>query len=188
MHSIHDEVYTSLTSDTTAIYDTVKRLHDTEADISSGKYSEQHTRDYLQPKRDELRGKVKAAEDAALANVQRLVEQYKEQQRAALQLDPESLTPDFQLLTSGIPLAERDLCAILDRSANNLTMLQLAHRYARQHEISLPQRYSFTGEHDAKQAEIAADGALDAAKRYTERYMHTLDGQHMLDRFFGVVG
>ena len=102
------------------------------------------------------------------------------------QLDPESLTPDFQLLTSGIPLSERDLCAILDRSENNLTMLQLAHRYAHQHEIKLPQRYVFTGDADAKQAEIAADAALDAAKRYTARYMRTLDGQKMLDRFFGV--
>ena len=188
MQSIQDEVYQSLKNDTTAIYDTVKRLHDTEADITSGKYSEQHVRDYLNPKCDELRDKVKAAEGAALDNAQRLVDQYKEQRRAALQLDPESLTPDFQLLTSGIPLAERDLCAILDRSEGNLTMLQLAHRYAKQHEISLPQRYAFTGEHDAKRAEIAADGALDAAKRYTARYMRTLDGQSMLDRFFGVIG
>lgn len=186
MQSIQDKVYQSLKNDTTAIYDTVKRLHDTEADIASGKYTEQHIRDYLNPKRDELRGKVKAAEGAAFDSARRLVDQYKEQQRAALQLDPESLTPDFQLLTSGIPLSERDLCAILDRSKGNLTMLQLAHRYAKQHEINLPQRYMFTGEHDAKQAEIAADGALDAAKRYTARYMHTLDGQSMLDRFFGV--
>lgn len=188
MQNIHDEVYQSLKNDTTAIYDTVKRLHDTEADIASGKYTEQHIRDYLNPKRDELRGRVKAAEDAALANAQRLVDQYKDQRRAALTLDPESLTPDFQLLTSGIPLAERDLCAILDRSDNNLTMLQLAHRYAQQHEIKLPQRYVFIGDADARQAEIAADGALDAAKRYTARYMRTLDGQNMLDRFFGVVG
>ena len=188
MQSIQDEVYQSLKNDTTAVYDTVKKLHDTEADIASGKYSEQHIRDYLNPKRDELKDKVKAAEGAALDNVQRLVDHYKERRRAALQLDPESLTPDFQLLTSGIPLSERDLCAILDRSEGNLTMLQLAHRYAKQHEISLPQRYAFMGEHDAKQAEIAADGALDAAKRYTARYMRTLDGQNMLDRFFGVAG
>lgn len=187
MLSIQDKVYQSLKNDTEAIFDTVKQLHETEADISSGKYTEQHINDRLKPRRDELKDMIKAAEDAAFENAQRLVDQYKEQQRAALRLDPESLTSDFQLLTSGIPLSERDLCAILDRSEKNLTMLQLAHRYAQQHEIRLPQQYVFTGDADAKQAEAAADGALDAAKRYTERYMRTLDGQNMLRRFFGIV-
>ena len=186
MQNIQDEVYLSLKNDTTEIYDTVKQLHETEADIASGRYSEQHIRDYLNPKRDKLRGKVKAAEDAALNNAQRLVGQYKEQQRAALLLDPQDLTPDIALLNCGIPLAERDLCAILDRVKGNRTMETLTHRYAEMNGVKLPQAYVYTGDAEARQAEIAADGALDAARRYTERYMHTLDGQTMLDRFFGV--
>lgn len=188
MENILNEVYTSLANDTAEAYDTVKQLNETEAAIAGGKYSAQHISSTLIPRRDALSEKMKEAERMALERAQSLVDQYKEQQRAALQLDPALLTPDFQLLTCGVALSERDLCAILERSENNLTMLQLAHRYARQHEIKLPQRYAFTGEHDAKQAENAADAALDAAKRYTERYMRTLDGQNILDRFFGVVG
>ena len=186
MQNIQDEVYLSLKNDTEAIFDTVKQLHETEADIASGRYSEQHIRNHLKPRRDKLRGKVKAAEGAALNNAQRLVGQYKEQQRAALQLNPEALTADIDLLNSAIPLDERDLCAILDRVKGNRTMETLTHRYAEMNGVKLPQAYVYTGDAEARQAEIAADGALDAAKRYTERYMRTLDGQTMLDRFFGV--
>lgn len=183
---VREEVYKSLRNATIELAPTVKKLGDLEKDMQSGRYTQEYLNERLAPERDGLRKQIQAAGESAMQDAQAIVDKCKEQQRAALQLDPQALTPDFQLLTSGIPLTERDLCAILDRSGDSLTMKQLTHRYAQQHEIKLPQAYTYTGDADAKQAEIAADGMADVAKRFTSRYMGTADGLDMLNRFFGV--
>lgn len=49
----------------------------------------------------------------------------------------DELTDDVKLLTSGLPLLERDLKGIIDRSGRNRTMVQLCMRYAREHNMIL---------------------------------------------------
>ena len=105
---VREEVYKSLRNATIELAPTVKKLGDLEADMQSGKYTQEHLHEKLAPERDGLRKQIQAAGESAMQNAQAIVDRYKEQQRAALQLDPQALTPDFQLLTSGIPLTERD--------------------------------------------------------------------------------
>lgn len=52
-------------------------------------------------------------------------------------LKGEDVNDDIKLLTSGIPLTERDIEAIVNRNADNVTMQQLAYRYARDKGIKL---------------------------------------------------
>lgn len=186
MKDVKTEVYEALRSATVEAEPIIKKLGDAEADISGGKFSEEYTRDYLKPKRDELQKQVKAACDSAMKDAQAIVDRFKEETQAALQLNPEALTADINLLNCAVPLVERDLCAILDRVKGNRTMETLTHRYAEMNGVKLPQAYVYTGDAEARQAEITADGMADVAKRYTTRYMGTADGLDMLNRFFQV--
>ncbi len=183
---VREEVYNSLKNATIELAPTVEMLGKREEAIKSGVYSSDYVRDTLEPERDGLRKQIQAAGESALQDAQAIVDRYKEQERAALTLDPEALTPDFALLTSGIPLTQRDVCAILDRSRGNKTMTQLAHRFAQKNEIQLPQAYTYAGDAEVRQAEIAADGMADIAKRYVRGYMGTAGGMDMLNKFFQV--
>lgn len=183
---VREEVYKSLRNATIELAPTVKKLGDLEKDMQSGRYTQEHLHERLAPERDGLRKQIQAAGESAMQDAQAIVDRYKEQQRAALQLNPEALTADINLLNCGIPLAERDLCAILDRVKGNRTMETLTHRYAEMNGVKLPQAYAYTGDAEARQAEITADGMADIARRYVRGYMGTASGMDMLNKFFQV--
>ncbi|WP_165174017.1 hypothetical protein [Adlercreutzia sp. ZJ242] len=185
---IAQKVYEALKADTLGIAQIVGDLDEVEGAISSGKYTTKHIEIEWMPKRDRLRSQLADAKEATLSKIRKIVDDYKQEQEAALVLDPAALTDDYKLLVSGIELTERDLCAILDRSGNNLTMQQMTHRYAKQHNVQLPKERAFMGDSEAAESVGFANGLYDIASRYTSRYMVRTDGLKMLDKFFLVEG
>lgn len=182
--SIGQDIYDLLRSETLGVAKAVGELEEVEERISSGKYTIEYIDDHLKPKRDRIKGEITAATEATFNKARKIVSAYTDEQRAALVLDPAALTDDYKLLVSGIDLTERDLCGILDRSGDNLTMQQMTYRYAKQHGVKLPS--VFMGDSQADENVGFANGLLDVASRYTSRYMGRSDGMRMLNKFFDV--
>ena len=186
MRDIVSEAYKALRASTFDVQDAVRELEMLDGDIRSGSYTDEHVRGVLKPKEAELKKGIEAARAKALDGVREIVDSYANERRASLVLDPSQLTDDYKLLTAGIPLNDRDLIAILDRSGDNVTMTQLAHRYAQENKVELPQEYVFMGEQEVAGDIAAAEGVLNVAKAYVEHHMTESDlrGLKTLDKFF----
>lgn len=187
MQKLHQDTYEALRRATKDIVAPVAdKLRDVERQIESGDYAPEFVRDVLKPERDELRKQLRAAKDEAAESANIKARLFIKEQQEALKLDASKLTDDARLLNCGVVLEERDLCAILDRSKDNLTMTQLAHKYAQQHDISLPKEYVYTGDVEAVDKIRQAEGLGDVVQRYVTRYIDQPDGLDTLDRFFSV--
>jgi uncharacterized protein len=179
MANVVKDVYDVLKERTEAVNGKLAELSKVEAAIKSGDYSRQKVASEFYPKRDHLRSEVARAVEEAARDAKAVVTAYQNELRNLDTIDPERLTPDFQLLSSGIELAARDLNAMMHRNGNNETMLILVQRYAKAHNIELSAHY-YGHEREAQDAE----NVNTAISLYTDHWMKTPDNLAMLDKFF----
>lgn len=119
---------------------------------------------YFNAQLDEKKANVAAVVGKWNSAILEAVEQYKSDARARNQLRGEDMTPDANLLSSGLPLSKEDLQAIFDRSKGNYTMQTLTMRYADQHKISLDGIF-FTTEQTSEAADTMGKYARNALTR-----------------------
>lgn len=124
----------------------------------------------LLAKQQEVKIEIKRARRKAIEEVQLACSELVEQITALDELKGEDVNDDIKLLTSGIPLTERDIEAIVRRNADNVTMQQLAYRYARDNGIKM--NSYFIGH----SRQIQSINEISHAVEYTERYLGEPDG------------
>ena len=105
------------------------------ADIESGRYSNDHVNKVLRPKMRELKRQITDLRADASKRAQRLCDEYQAELRAQDDLDPALLTDDVKLLQAGVKLKPRDISAMLRRNADNHTMTQVILRYCKENDI-----------------------------------------------------
>lgn len=177
------QFYVNLTTDLKEGLDKVAALASdlkkVDADISSGTFSEDHVRAVLRPKRAEITKEIDRAQDDARRAAQAIINKFAKELRDADALNPAELTDDVRLLEPGISLRKQDILAIIERNANNRTMVQLALRAAEDRGIDLDGIRYTTNESRARHAE-ALRYVVDVALRWS-----TEPGKKMFDKLFG---
>lgn len=98
--------------------------------IKSGDHSQSYIDEYLKPKRDGLKSKLKAIKESINAEFDKLMQEDIEELKEADEIKASELTDDAKLLEGNLILTERDVRGILKRSEGNRSMTQLALRYA----------------------------------------------------------
>lgn len=177
------DFYFALTTDLKEGLDKVAALASdlkkVEGDISSGTFSEDHVRAVLRPKNAEIRKQIERAQEDARKTARVTIDKFAKELRDADALDPAELTDDIRLLETGISLRKQDILAIIERNANNRTMVQLALRAAEDRGIDLDGIRYTTNESRARHAE-ALRYVVDVALRWS-----TEPGKKMFDKLFG---
>lgn len=177
------QFYETLTSDLKEGLDKVAALASdlkkVDADISGGTFSEDYVRAVLRPKRAEITKEIERAQDDARKAAQATINKFAKELRDDDALNPAELTDDVRLLEPGISLRKQDILAIIERNANNRTMVQLALRAAEDRGIDLDGIRYTTNESRARHAE-ALRYVVDVALRWS-----TEPGKKMFDKLFG---
>lgn len=181
-NSIIDQVVNVLEGHTAKAADIVTRINSIEADISSGRFSEQHINANLRPRLHAAKMDLERAQDEANAAALAAIDAKCEALAQADELNPADITDDVRLFNCGVKLSERDIKSILRRNAGNATMEQLAIRYAEQNGVDLGRVY-YIG-HDADIRRVR--GLADTVRLYTSNWMMKPNAADMLHRFFGV--
>lgn len=179
MENIVQSVYNSLKTSTEQIGKTVVERDKLEEKVKSGRYSPQALKDEVYPTLDFLRAKVRDGKSEALAAARGLVKEYEAEVATMNDLNPEEITPDLQLLQSGIPLMPNDIQAMLKRNSGNRTMLQLILRFAEQNGIDTHGTYFIGGQQEAE----TAKNLYSMIDLYS-KYLDQPDGVKMLNKFF----
>ena len=183
MDNIVQAVYTSLKTSTEEIGKAAAERDALEAKIKENRYTSETLKNEIFPKKDALRAKVRDGISDALAAARGLVREYEGGIESRCSLDPAEITPDLQLLQSGIPMTEKDIKSMLSRNAKNKTMVQLILRFAEAHNISTGGTFF-----------VAADKERETAKNLYSmidlysKYLDRPDGLTVLDQFFGMGG
>lgn len=174
------QFYATLTSDLKEGLDKVAALASdlkkVDADISSGTFSEDHVRAVLRPKRAEIKKEIDRAQDDARTKAQATINKFAKELRDADALNPAELTDDIRLLELGATLRKKDILAIIERNADNRTMVQLALRAAEDRGIDLDGLRYTTNESLARHAE-ALRYAVDVALRWSTEPQRNVFGK-----------
>ena len=177
------QFYETLTSDLKEGLDKVAALASdlkkVEGDISSGTFSEDHVRAVLRPKSAELKREIERAQEDARKTALVTIDKFAKELRDADALDPKELTDDVRLLELGASLRKQDILAIIERNADNRTMVQLALRAAEDRGIDLDGLRYTTNESRARHAE-ALRYVVDVALRWS-----TQPEKQMFGKLFG---
>lgn len=141
MYQSKKEFYQDLTK---AINDTITELKDVDADIqvlekrrNSGNYTSKHIAEVIDPVLQKLKQKLDDTKNTGLANVNRICQEYTQELEDEDALDGSKLTPDVNLLNTGVRMGKKDLDAMLKRNQGNKTMEQIILRYADDHRIQM---------------------------------------------------
>ena len=181
--NIVQSVYDSLKTSTKEIGKAVAERDALEGRVKANRYSRDALQNEIFPELDRLKARVRDGVSDALAAARGLVREYEGGIESRYSLDPAEITPDLQLLQSGIPMTEKDIKSMLSRNAKNKTMVQLILRFAEAHNISTGGTFF-----------VAADNERETAKNLYSmidlysKYLDRPDGLTMLDQFFGVGG
>ena len=163
----------------------IKKLNDEmsriTADINSKKYSAGYINDDLLPAYEAMKIRVKGLKAAALEDVHRLTEAKKAEISDAGQLRGKDLTEDAKLFSCGIPLTEQDIRHIVKRNAGNQTMINLAAKYAKQHELNTYDLYELA---DHSEELESCDTVNSIAARYCDQWIGNDAGFRQLDAYF----
>lgn len=138
----------------------------TEAKSKDTKYSEGYRKQHAD-KAWKLRQDIARALKTAENDVAALNRQFADELRGLDALDPAQLTDDARLLTSGLPLTEKDYRAILQRSEGNRTMQQLTLRSAKEKGIDLGVVYV-----PSSRAAQDVEGTLYTSQLVLKRYAY----------------
>lgn len=96
---------------------------------------EKYSLEYYLETRDKLNNDLNDARAAAAKTINSFAELYTWQIEESYGLNPADITPDVELLKTGVALSERDINIMLHRAEGNLTMETLITRYARDNRI-----------------------------------------------------
>ena len=176
------QFYVTLTTDLKEGLDKVAALASdlkkVDADISSGTFSEDHVRAVLRPKSAEIKKEIERAQEDARKAAQATINKFAKELRDADALNPAELTDDVRLLELGT-LRKQDILAIIERNADNRTMVQLALRAAEDRGIDLDGLRYTTNESRARHA-AALRYVVDVALRWS-----TQPEKQMFGKLFG---
>ena len=176
------QFYVTLTTDLKEGLDKVAALASdlkkVDADISSGTFSEDHVRAVLRPKSAEIKKEIERAQEDARKAAQATINKFAKELRDADALNPAELTDDVRLLELGT-LRKQDILAIIERNADNRTMVQLALIAAEDRGIDLDGLRYTTNESRARHAE-ALRYVVDVALRWS-----TQPEKQMFGKLFG---
>lgn len=175
------EVVSFLKDKTEEIQELVKQIDDLEYQKKNGHLDAEYIAKVVDRKLSELKYQKSQKKQFAVDELKKILEGYRQQVRNMNRVKGEELTEDAKLFTCGVPLRPEEVEAIMDRSAGNHTMLQLAARYAEQHNLRINRAYD-----SGKDAKLkAADGLEYAGKVYLDRWVDQDNSGIMLDKFFG---
>lgn len=180
-NNIVQSVFDSLEADTNEINKTRSEYAAIEKKIKEGRYSNQTLQKEIYPKRDELKRKVSDASARAIKKAHDMVATYRADAEALSDLDPSAITDDVKILQAGVTLTARDIQAIINRNPDNRTMIQIALRYAKEHNIDMKGTYYIGGQQE-KETANNLDGIVD----YYARWIDKENNLDMLNRFFNV--
>ena len=180
-NNIVQTVFDSLEADTHEINKTRTEYAALDAKIKEGRYSNQTLQKEIYPKRDELKRKVESGCASAIKKAHDMVATYRADAEALNDLNPSAITDDVKILQAGVSLTQRDIQAIINRNPDNRTMIQIALRYAKEHNIDMKGTYYIGGEAE-KETARNLDGIVD----YYARWIDKENNLDMLNRFFNV--
>ncbi len=181
---IVNDVYQSLKDNTREVQKVAEEKRTLEKKIKNNVYSAETINKKIMPCIADLRQKLESMKNQSISSAKELVNNFRREVDAENNLDPQEITDDIKLLSSGLPLTERDIETIIKRNENNRTMNILALRYAAQHDLKIDNR-SYSFELNQKRALETAD-ALDQILGYYSKWIDTEKALYMLDKFFGM--
>ena len=180
-NNIVQTVFDNLEAATTEINKTRTEYAKLEAKIKEGRYSNQTLTKEIYPKRDELKRKIEGECTRAIKAAHDSIATYRADAEALSDLDPSAITDDVKILQAGVTLTARDIQAIINRNPDNRTMIQIALRYAKEHNIDMKGTYYIGGQQE-KETANTLDGIVD----YYARWIDKENNLDMLNRFFNV--
>lgn len=182
-NNIVQTVYDSLEAATTEIDKTRSEYAAIEKKIKEGRYSNQTLQKEIYPRRDALRGKIRTDSERAIKAAHDTIATYRADAEALSDLDPSAITDDVKILQAGVTLTARDIQAIINRNPDNRTMIQIALRYAKEHNIDMKGTYYIGGQQEKETA-----NNLDGIVNYYAKWIDKENAHDMLRRFFNVEG
>lgn len=177
--SIESDVYNYLKTQTAEAAAIRSDLDAVQADINSGRFTQETMRDEMYPRRDSLRVRLTSLVEETDRKARSLVSEYQDKLRKADCLNPEQINDDVKLLNAGITLLPRDIESLLERNKDNPTMTQIIIRFAREHDIECG-AYYFGHEREIRDSE----NINAAISLYTSHWMKQPNASAMLDKFF----
>lgn len=180
-NNIVQTVFDNLEAATAEINKTRTEYTALEAKIKEGRYSNQTLQKEIYPKRDELKRKIEGDCARAIKAAHDSIATYRADAEALSDLDPSAITDDVKILQAGVTLTARDIQAIINRNPDNRTMIQIALRYAKEHNIDMKGTYYIGGQQEMETARNL-DGIVD----YYARWIDKENNLDMLNRFFNV--
>ena len=178
--NIEDTVFRTLDKHAEEIGKVVAERDNLEEEIRSNRYSSRVMKEEMYPKRDDLLRKIDSMRETAIREAKDHINQYRKEAEELNNLNPNALTDDIKLLQSGITLLPRDIEAILKRNEGNRTMIQIALRYAKEHDIEV-NTYYIGGEEEKSIADT-----LDTVLYHYKKWIDKPNGRAMLRKFFAV--
>lgn len=180
-NNIVQTVFDNLEAATTEINKTRTEYAALDAKIKEGRYSNQTLTKEIYPKRDELKRKIEGDCARAIKAAHDSIATYRADAEALSDLDPSAITDDVKILQAGVSLTARDIQAIINRNPDNRTMIQIALRYAKEHNIDMKGTFYVGGEAE-KETARNLDGIVD----YYARWIDKDNNLDILNRFFNV--
>ena len=181
MQDYYNSVVRSLRDKGKEIKKLTREMNDLMTDIKSEKYSAGYINSDLMPKYEAMKARVSGLKSAALEDVYRLTEAKKAEIINDSQLRGEELTEDAKLFTCGIPLTEQDIRHIVKRNAGNQTMINLAAKYAKQHELNTYDLYELA---DHSEELESCNTVIELSKMYCRHWLGHDEGFRQLDVYF----
>lgn len=181
MKKYYDSVVRSLREKGKEIKKLTDQMNRIMEDINSKKYAAGYINTDLRPAYEAMKARVNGLKAAALDDVRRLTEAKKAEISDASQLNGEDLTEDAKLFSCGIPLTEQDIRHIVKRNAGNQTMINLAAKYAKQHELNTYDLYKLA---DHGEELESCDVVISLAERYCDQWIGKDEGFRQLDAYF----
>jgi hypothetical protein len=189
---IIQDIYTMLRNATDAITPMCAEIDKLQADIDSGKYSNEVNAKNI-AKIADIRRAIRAKAAETLSDVKKAVAAHCDRLYALDDLRGDALTDDARLLSAGLKLTERDLIAILKRNADNPTMKQLVLRWANENNVDL-RRYAqerglpletvvYVG-HAQEIRDVEA--LIDTSMRFLDHWVDKPNAMDILNKFFGI--
>lgn len=106
-------------------------------EIKSGKYTPDTIRNELNPKKNRLNGEINTIQENAIKAVNDNIRDYFEKVDRRWNLMGDEINEDAKLLNAGVKLTNSDIDALMQRNADNNTMLRLICDYAEQNNIRI---------------------------------------------------
>lgn len=181
MKKYYDSVIRSLRDNGKEMLKINQEIYKLTSEINAKKYDPAYVRNVLMPKISEMQHHVRQMKNESLETVYRLTDEKRAEIYGASEIRGGELTDDARLFSCGIDLTEQDIRQIVKRNAGNQTMINLAAKYASQHNLKT---YELFEQVQHREELESCDAINGIAKVYCERWIDQDEGCKLLDRFF----